>query len=114
MTQQEILLARKKAEQKRKIQSGFFIALTLVLMLLFMSPLYISVVTSFKTKPELAQSVIALPKGLNWANYREAMERSNFLRSLLNSCVVTFPSVMLLVIMASMGGYAIARFGKMR
>ena len=114
MTQQEILLARKKAEQKRKIQSGLFIALTLVLMLLFMSPLYISVATSFKTKPELAQSVIALPKGLNWANYREAMERSNFLRSLLNSCVVTFPSVMLLVIMASMGGYAIARFGKMR
>ena len=108
------LLAMKRAERHKKLQSALFILLAIALMLLFLSPLYISFTTSLKTKPELAKNVLGLPRQVNWDNYREAMVRSNFLRSLMNSCIVTFPSVALLVLMSSMGGYAIARFGRQR
>ena len=108
------LLAMKRAKQRKQVQSALFLVLAIALMALFLSPIYISVTTSLKTKPELAKSVLGLPQQLYWANYSEAMVRSNFLRSLGNSCVVTFPSVALLVLMSSMGGYAIARFGRAR
>ena len=115
MTNQvEGLLAMKRAKREKQLKSALVILLALVLMALFLSPLYISIITSLKTKPELAKNVLGFPHQFNWANYQEAMVRSNFVRSLLNSCIVTFPSVALLVLMSSMGGYAIARFGKAR
>ena len=115
MTNQvEGMLAMKRAKREKQLKSALVILLALVLMALFLSPLYISIITSLKTKPELAKNVLGFPHQFNWANYQEAMVRSNFVRSLLNSCIVTFPSVALLVLMSSMGGYAIARFGKAR
>ena len=108
------LLAMKRAERDKKLHSALFILLAIALMLLFLSPLYISFTTSLKTKPELAKNVLGLPQQINFGNYTEAMVRSNFMRSLMNSCIVTFPSVALLVLMSSMGGYAIARFGRQR
>ena len=38
------------------------------------------------------------------------MEESQFARSLINSVIVTFPAVLMIVIFSAMGGYAIARF----
>ena len=108
------LLAMKRAGQKKRLQTALFLLLAFALMALFLSPIYISVTTSLKTKPELAKNVLGFPQQFNWANYQEALVRSDFMRSLLNSCIVTFPSVALLVLMSSMGGYAIARFGKAR
>ena len=101
------LLAMKRAMRRRKLESALFILLAIAVMLLFLGPLYISITTSLKSRPELAKNVLGLPRQLNWANYQEAMERSKFLRSLLNSCIITFPSVALLVLMASMGGYTV-------
>ena len=114
VAQADVMQAKKQAERRKRIKTGLMQALSVVLMLVFLAPLYISFTTSLKSKPELAKNVLGLPHQLYWANYSEAMVRSNFLRSLMNSCIVTFPSVALLVIMSSMGGYAIARFGKER
>ena len=115
MTNQvDALLAMKRAKRLKKLQAALFILLAIALMALFLSPLYISITTSLKSKPELAKNVLGLPHQFNFGNYKEAMVRSNFLRSLMNSCIVTFPSVALLVLMSSMGGYAIARFGRQR
>ena len=88
----------------------YFLVFALIIVFLF--PVYLAVVTSFKTKAEVAGSIMALPKSLHFENYIVGIEKSNFTRSLLNSCIVTFPSVALIVICASMGGYSIARFGR--
>ncbi|MDO4867157.1 MAG: carbohydrate ABC transporter permease [Clostridia bacterium] len=114
VVQADVMQAKKQAERRKRINTGLMLALSVALMLVFLAPLYISFTTSLKSKPELAKNVLGLPRQLYWANYSEAMVRSNFLRSLMNSCIVTFPSVALLVVMSSMGGYAIARFGKER
>ena len=96
----------------KSITHAFLYLLVFALIIVFLFPVYLAVVTSFKTKAEIAASIIALPQSLNIVNYVVGIEKSNFTQSLINSCIVTFPSVALIVLCASMGGYSIARFGR--
>lgn len=88
------------------------VAIILAVMVIFLLPLYLAVLTAFKTKQELSLSVLAWPKELYLDNFIDGMERSDFFRSLRNSILVTVPSVLLIVLCASMSGYSIARYGK--
>lgn len=84
----------------------------IVLMTVFIFPVYMAVLTAFKTKPEIARSVIALPQTFYLGNFWEGIRKSDFFRAICNTCVVTFPSVFLIVICSSMCGYTIARNGR--
>ena len=92
---------------KKKISKFMIVFLTLIAILFFLFPIYLAVASSFKTPLELAESVLKLPSTLYFDNYVEGMERSNFFRSMLNSCIVTFPSVVLIVFCSSMGGLSL-------
>lgn len=88
----------------------FLVVLTAVF--IFAMPIVLAVLTSLKSKPELAESVISLPKGLYLENYAGAIERSDFFHSILNTVIVVVPSVGLIVLCSSMSGYAVARYAK--
>ncbi|MDO5423327.1 MAG: carbohydrate ABC transporter permease [Eubacteriales bacterium] len=77
--------------------------------IIFVSPFLISVLLSFKSKQETAKSVLALPEVLHFENYVEAMEKANIVNSMKNSLVVTTGSVLLVLAVAAMAGYGIAR-----
>ncbi len=100
--------------KKQKISSWTVIYLMLVFlaMAVFVLPIGLAVLTSFKSKPDLAKSVIGFPETLYLKNYSEAMIRSDFVHSLRNTALVVFPSVILIVLCASMSGYAVARYAK--
>lgn len=100
----------RKGPGKWKASSLGCNILTAVIVILFLFPLYIALVTSFKTPMEIADSVLALPKEFSFSNYINGMKESQFARSLLNSVIVTFPAVAMIVVFSAMGGYAIARF----
>ena len=99
-----------KGFRKIKVSSVCCNILTVAIVILFLFPLYIALVTSFKTPMEIADSVLALPRELSFSNYIDGMKESQFARSLLNSVIVTFPAVFMIVVFSAMGGYAIARF----
>lgn len=92
-----------------KIAGMLATVMMLVFVIIFLFPLYIALISAFKTKPEIAQNVLALPAKLYWVNFINGIEHSNFIRALMNTCIVTFPSVLLIVLSASMCGYTIAR-----
>lgn len=85
------------------------VCITLIMMLFVLFPFYIAVATAFKTPLETAQSVLAWPSRLRFENFVTAMKVSNFARAMLNSVITTFPGVVLIVLLASMNGYTIAR-----
>ena len=80
-----------------------------IMAVIFIFPFIISILLSFKSKQETAKSVLALPKMLHVENYTEAMAKANILHSMMNSIIVTAISVILVLIVASMAGYAIGR-----
>ncbi len=89
-----------------------YFLLVLFAVLVFAMPVALAVLTSFKSKPDLAKSLIGFPDQIYLENYRGAIERSDFFHSILNTVMVVVPSVTLIVLCASMSGYAVARYYK--
>ncbi|WP_138466734.1 carbohydrate ABC transporter permease [Poseidonocella sp. HB161398] len=90
-----------------------FVALTGVFFLL---PLYVMLVTSLKTMPEVRDSsIFALPKALTFAPWAEAWLHAcsgrvceGLRTGFWNSVVITVPSVVLSVAIGAVNGYALA------
>ncbi|WP_096189933.1 carbohydrate ABC transporter permease [Evansella halocellulosilytica] len=76
---------------------------------IFLSPIYIMVVNSFKTRSEMYDNVLALPEEFSFQYYVEAMERMNFLNAFGNSLFITITSVIFIVILSSMTAWMLAR-----
>lgn len=78
--------------------------------LLILFPLYLTVVTAFKTQPEIAaNSIFALPESWRFDNFTQAIELTGFFQAFWNSLVITVPTVILTVFAHSIIGYVIAR-----
>jgi raffinose/stachyose/melibiose transport system permease protein len=73
-------------------------------------PLFVMVISSFKTNAEIFTSPFALPHSFSLANAQKVWTDTNFVRYLANSIGVTAASIVLIVIFATMAAYAIARY----
>lgn len=84
----------------------------LVLMsLVFLSPIYIIFVNSFKNRQELYENTLALPTNFSLQYYEAAMARMDFFNAFMNSMYVTIVSVVFIVILSSMTAWMLARSG---
>ena len=75
-------------------------------------PLYMTLVIAFKQPSEMTNSIsgiLSLPKAWSLNNFREAMEVTDFWRSLRNSLLITVSTVALSIAVHSMMGYALGR-----
>ena len=75
-------------------------------------PLYMTIVIAFKQHSEMTNSIsgiLSLPKAWSLNNFREAMEITNFWRSLSNSLLITAATVGLSIAVHSLMGYALGR-----
>lgn len=79
--------------------------------LVFLSPIYIIFVNSFKTRRELYENALAFPEAFSFQFYTEAMEKMNFFSAFLNSMFVTVVSVLFIVILSSMTAWMLVRSG---
>lgn len=102
-------LLQKKQSLNQKMVRVLINFLIYILAAVFIMPFYISIVTALKSPQETAESVLALPKVIQWGNITEALRITNFSTAFINSCITTFFSILLIVICSSMAGYAIAR-----
>lgn len=86
--------------------------LRILLAVIWLFPFYIMLVNSFKTKSELFQNTLGLPKEVVLDNYIKAAERLELAVSLKNSILVLVLSLVVLVIFTSMAAYALERHKK--
>ena len=77
--------------------------------LVYLFPFLVSLLLSVKSKQETAKSVLSLPGTIHWENFSEAIEKAKIWRSMSNSIIVTAASVIIVIVAASMAGYAIGR-----
>lgn len=81
----------------------------LVGLLLILYPLYITLITSFKSPAESTQDFFAFPKSFYLENFKSVFKKSNYFRYFMNSLFITFVSVALIMLLAPMCAYAISR-----
>ena len=75
-------------------------------------PLYLTIVIAFKQPSEMTNSIsgiLSLPSSWSLSNFREAMEVTDFWRSLSNSLLITLAAVCLSIVVHSLMGYALGR-----
>ena len=73
-------------------------------------PIFMMVLSGFKTTPEIFMSPFSMPKKFNIENFQVIWEKTNVPRYFLNSIIVTVSSIALLLITGTMAAYAISRY----
>ncbi len=75
----------------------------------YVAPFLLVLVNSVKPKFDILLNPLALPATFTWDNFQQALEKMNFFRSLVNSIIITFFSVSILIIFSSMLAFYLAR-----
>jgi raffinose/stachyose/melibiose transport system permease protein len=76
---------------------------------LILFPLYLTIITALKTPAESAKNFFSFPTSLYLDNFTAIFKKANYFKHIMNSVFITASSVVLIGIIAPMGGYAIAR-----
>lgn len=82
----------------------------ILISIIWIYPFLWMISTSLKSNKEIFSSGLSLiPRSFQWNNYLRAWTNGNFSQYFLNSSIVTFFVVILVLIMTSMAGYALGR-----
>lgn len=83
--------------------------IALILLILFLSPLLIIVLGSFKTYSEIMTNAISLPKEFSFDNFKNVFRDMNYPKAFLNTAIVTLLGTTGIVIVGSFAGYMLSR-----
>ena len=98
-------------KEKQKTNRVLTIVLILGTVTVFF-PLYMAVIIAFKKPSEMTNDVagaLSFPKQWSFENFRQAMEVTDFWRSLGNSLLITLVTIVLAILIHSIAGYVIGR-----
>lgn len=76
---------------------------------LILFPIYLTIITAFKTQQELTKSFFAFPTSLYLGNFKEVIGKSGFLNSAINTVFITVVSCVGVVALIPLVSYSIAR-----
>lgn len=95
----------------KRQKHGLQTVLAILLALIFLSPLYILVVNSFKTQKGIFSNVLSLPSRAYFTlnNYVEAWKQLDFLKSLWNSLYISVSATVLIILFTSMAAWVLVR-----
>jgi raffinose/stachyose/melibiose transport system permease protein len=86
--------------------------LSIAFLLVYLYPIILILISSIKTKAEMAANPFGIPKNITFEFFKNAFNRMNYLQSALNSSVIVIVAVSISLIITSMAAYAIARKGR--
>jgi raffinose/stachyose/melibiose transport system permease protein len=95
--------------KKRAIVNGIKGTILVLFSLIYIAPLYIAVVNSVKPYSEILKSPLNMPEQFTFDNFVEAYTSSNIFELYKNSVFITVASVVLIIVLAAMAAYIIAR-----
>ncbi len=101
--------SKSKKSKKIKRMDLLFEIVLWILSIVIIYPLLMIILTSFKTKGEASYLSIALPREWIFENYAIVWEQGKVLISFVNSCIITFASVIAVLTLTSMLSYVIVR-----
>mgnify|MGYP002771668246 FL=1 len=83
--------------------------LVILMSILWLFPVYIVFVNSFKNRAELYENMLAWPKSFSFEYYEKAMKKMKFFQAFGNSLFVTIISILIIVVLASMTAWMLVR-----
>lgn len=93
----------------KKAKSTLSSVLLVCLSLIWLSPIYIILANSFKSRDEMYVNPLGMPVKFSLEYYSGAIEKMNFLRAFGVSLVITIVSVAIIVVLCAMAAWMMAR-----
>ncbi|MFM8322888.1 MAG: carbohydrate ABC transporter permease [Chloroflexota bacterium] len=91
-------------------QAALYVFLT-VFTLLWLLPVIAAFITSFRTMDEIStRGFWSLPQVLSWKNFAQAWTAARVSKYLINSFIITLPSLLAMLFLSSLAAYALARY----
>lgn len=100
--------ARNKKIKHKKERVWWKYIISLVIVVIYLLPIYVLVVMSFKEKTDFS-SRLRLPGYLYLENYAKAIMEGGFLDALQNTVIITVGTVAAIVILGCMAAYPLSR-----
>ena len=105
----DLLTTPTRRPEPRPVWRFFLYAILIILLILFMVPVYMVVITAFKTPDEInLLDVWRLPHGLNINSFVEAV--NTLLPYLFNSMVLVVPATLISAMLGSLNGYVLSKW----
>ncbi|NLN65565.1 MAG: carbohydrate ABC transporter permease [Clostridiaceae bacterium] len=83
--------------------------IVVALSLIYLFPVYIVIVNSFKNRAELYENILAFPSSVDFEYYATAMQKMSFPRAFGNSLIVTVISIAIIIVLASTTAWVLVR-----
>ncbi|WP_337099342.1 carbohydrate ABC transporter permease [Paenibacillus sp. YIM B09110] len=99
-------------QKRRKLNDILLFAATLLLALVFFFPILFNIMSAFKSNAEIMKDAIAFPKGLYLDSFKYLLMETEYPRAILNSLILTAISILFMILLIPMAGYAIERHDK--
>lgn len=80
-----------------------------LLLLIYLSPLYLLFSIALKSKEEFARNRFGIPSKIQWGNISDAMEKMDYFSAMFNSVFISAISILLILLFASLASYALGR-----
>lgn len=91
-------------------KTGLLEVFGFALLIVYMVPFYLMLINSFKTRREIILDTTSLPQKWNWENYTNAMDKMDFWSAFTNSTIITFFSLIIIVLCAAMAAWVLVRY----
>lgn len=110
MTTQTLHQPAHKKSWRRFGLYAFYFVLTAAT-LIWLTPVIAALVTSFRTMDDITVNGFwSWPSEIVWTNFAEAWDAARVSKYLLNSFIITIPSLIGMLFLSSLGAYALARY----
>lgn len=97
------------ASRKSRLYSSVILTILIAAAVFTLFPVYITILNSFKTQGEMMNNIVSLPENLEFRNYIEAFQKTDFLNSLKNTIVIVGVGLIGIILFSAMAGYKLCR-----
>lgn len=96
-------------KKRRKASLIVLEAVMILCALIYIYPVLLMFINSFKSFKEILVNVLALPSSLKLGNYLHVIEKINYGRLFLNNLTITFIGIVGIIFISSLAAYILAR-----
>lgn len=93
----------------RYLKRIIYYVATAALACIFMAPLWLVFINSFKDKKEAAHFSIGFPQKWNLSNYSEVFESANIFKAFINGIIISTGSVLIIIVVSALAAFVISR-----
>ncbi len=97
------------SRKKLKIYSSVFHMFCILMSTVTLGPIIWIIMLSFKTEREYSLHPLSLPESFFLKNYIKVLNETPIVTFLINSIIVTFTALILILIVSTLAGYSLAR-----